>query len=78
MHNYNLHKFIRFEIFEEFYEIHLSLLIYYTRNSRFNLPPVRLDVGKNVTIFQSIKCFNVSVVQLCVPMSDYAFIVNYI
>ena len=41
-------------LFEEFYEPHLSL-----QNSRFNLSPARLDVERNVTIFQSIKCFNV-------------------
>ena len=38
-----------------------------------HLPLVRLDVEKNFTIFQSIEYFNVTPVQLCVPMSDYAF-----
>ena len=60
-HPYNLLKFIRFtmndslKLFEEFYESHIA------RNSRFILPSVRLDVEKNYyTIFQNIKCFNVS------------------
>ena len=64
-------------LFDEFYEPHLSLQNYHTRNSRFNLPPVRLDVERNFAIFQSIKCFNVAPAQLRVPMSDYAFKVNY-
>ena len=48
------------EVFEKFCEPHLSLQNYHTRNLRFNFPPVRLDVEKNFTIFQSIKCFNVA------------------
>ena len=64
-------------LFEEFYEPHLSLQNYHTRNSRFNLPPVRLDVERNFAIFQSIKCFNLAPAQLCVSMSDYAFRMNY-
>ena len=83
MYNYNLPKFIRFtmndrpRLFEEFYEPHLSLQNDHTRNSGFNLPPVRLDVERNITIFQSLKCFNVAPAQLCVPMSDYVFKMNY-
>ena len=67
-------------LFEEFYGPHLSLQNYHTRNSRFNIPPVRLDVERNfaiLSIFLSKKCFNVAPAQLCVPMSDYAFKVNY-
>ena len=66
LYNYDLLKYIRFamndrpKLFEELYEPHLSLQNYYTRNSRFNLPPVKLDVERNFTIFQSIKCFNVA------------------
>ena len=59
------------------HEPYMSLQSYRTRNSRFNLPLVRLDVERNFIIFLSIKCFNVAPVQLCVPMSDYAFKVNY-
>ena len=66
----------RHKLFEEFYEPHLSLQNYHTRNSHFNLPPVRLEVERNFTIFQTIKCFNVAPAQLCVPMSDYALKMN--
>ena len=71
-------KFIRFakndklKIFVKFYESNLSSQNYHTRNSRINLPPVGLDVERNFTILQRIKCFNAAPVQLCVPMSDYA------
>ena len=64
-------------LFEELYEPHLSLQNYHTKNAHFNLPLVRLDTERNCTIFQNIKCFNVALVQLCVPISDYAFKVNY-
>ena len=40
------------KIFEEFYELHLSLQNDHTRNSQFNLPPVRLDVKRNFTILK--------------------------
>ena len=42
----------------------------HTRNSRDNLPPLRLDVERSFTIFHSLKCFSVAPAQLCVPMSD--------
>ena len=58
------------KLFDEVYEPHLSLQNYNTRNFRFNLPPVRLDVERYFAIFQSIKCFTVAPAQLCVPMSD--------
>ena len=48
------------ELYEELYEPHLSMQHYHARNSRFNLLPVRLDVERNFTIFQSVKCFNVA------------------
>ena len=32
------------KLFEEYYEPHSSLQNYHTRYSRFNIPPVRLDV----------------------------------
>ena len=57
------------KLFEKFYEPHLSLQNYHAINSRLNLLPVRLDVGKNFSTFQRIKCFNVVSGQLCVPMS---------
>ena len=60
-----------------FQELHLSLQHYYTINSCFNLSPVRLDVEKNFTIFQSIKCLNVAPAQPSVPTSDYALKMNY-
>ena len=72
-------KLIRFamnnrpKLFEEFYEPHLSLQNDHTRNTRFNLLPVRLDVEWKFTIYQRIKCFNVASAQLCMPISDYAF-----
>ena len=77
--SYMIHKpkFIRFpmndrlKLFEEFYEPYFSLQNCHTRNSLFNLPPVRLDVERNFTIF------NVASAQLCVPMFDYAFEMNY-
>ena len=53
-----------------FENIHFSLQNYYTRNSRFNLYPVRLDV-ENVAIFQSIKCFNTVSAQLFVLICNY-------
>ena len=34
--------------------------ICHTRNSRFNLPPGRLDVESNFAIHKSRKCFNVA------------------
>ena len=37
-------------LFEEFYKPHLSLQNYHARNSRFNLPPVRLDL-KGILLF---------------------------
>ena len=83
VYNYDLLKFIRFamsdrpKLFEEFYEPHLSRQNHHIRNSRFNLPPVRLDVERNFTIFQGIKCFNVAPAQLCVLMSDYACEIIY-
>ena len=83
VHNYYLLKFIRFtmndrtKLFEEFHELHLSLQNYHTRNSCFNLLPVRLDVKRNFTIFQNTKCFNVAPAQLCVPLSDYVIKINY-
>ena len=40
------------KLFEEFYEPYLSLQNYHTRNSRFNLLPVRLDVERNFAIFK--------------------------
>ena len=55
-YNYNLLKFIRFTIngkpklFGEFYETHLCFLNYHTRNSRFNLPPIRLDLDRNFAV----------------------------
>ena len=48
------------KLFVEFYEPHLSLQKYHTRNSHYNLPSVRLDVERNLAISQSIKCFNVA------------------
>ena len=48
-----------------------------TLSDKCFVPPVRLDVERNFAIFQSIKCFNVAPAQLCVPMSDYAFKMNY-
>ena len=39
----------------ELFEPQLSLQDCHTRNSRFNLSPVSLDVGRNFTIFQGIK-----------------------
>ena len=83
MYNYNLFKSIRFtindrpKVFEGLCESDLSLRNYHTRNSRFNLPLVRLDVERNFAIFQSIECFNVASAQLFVPMSDFAFKENY-
>ena len=47
------------KLFKEFHELHSSFQNYHTRNSLFNLSPVRLDVERNFTIFQSVKCFNV-------------------
>ena len=44
-------------LFEEYYEPHLSLQNYHTRNSRFNLAPVRLDVERNFAIFSKYKMF---------------------
>ena len=41
--------------------------IYHSINSRFNVPPVRLDVERKFTICQSIKCFTVRLL-----MSNYA------
>ena len=83
-YNYYLLKFIRFamnnryKLFKEFMNhIYLYKNYYHTRNQRFNLPPVKLDVERNLTSFQSIKCFNIASAQLCVPMSDYAFKMNY-
>ena len=67
----------RHKLFEKFHEPHLSLQNYHSRNSSFNLLPDRLDVERNFTVFQSIKCFNVAPAQLCVPMSDYANKINY-
>ena len=66
----------RHKLFEKFHEPHLSLQNYHSRNSSFNLLPDRLDVERNFTVFQSIKCFNVAAAQLCVLMSDYVFKVN--
>ena len=83
VYNCDLLKLIRLalndrpELFEEFYDPYLSLQHYDTRNSRFYLPPVKLDVERNFPIFQSIKCFNVASTQLCVPMSTYALKTNY-
>ena len=63
VYSYNLLKFIRFamndrpKLFEEFYEPHLSLQNYHTRNSRFNLHPVRLDVEKELRFFSKYKIF---------------------
>ena len=57
------------KLFEEFYEPHLALQNYHTKNSRFILTLDRPDVERNFTIFQIIKCFNVALAQLCVPMS---------
>ena len=59
------------KLFEEFYEEHLILQNYHTRNSHFNLPPVILVVERNFVIFKSIKCFNVAPAHLCVqgPMT---------
>ena len=80
--NSNLLKCIRFamndrpKLFEEFYEPQIYLYNYHTRNSRFNLPPGRLNAERNFAIFQSMKCFNVTPAQLCVPVSDYVFKVN--
>ena len=49
---------------KNFIKPHLSLYNYHTRNSRFNLPSVRLDVETNFAIFQNIKCFTVAAAQL--------------
>ena len=57
VYNYYLPKLIIFsmndrsKLIEEFYEPHLFLQNYHTRYSRFNLPPVRLDVERNFDIF---------------------------
>ena len=43
-------------LFEEFYEPHLSLRNYHTRNSRFNLPPVRLNGKRDFTVkFKAVR-----------------------
>ena len=74
MYNNDFLKFIRFAmndkpmLFEEFYELTLFLQNYYTRNSRFNLPQVRLNVERNFAISQSIDVL-LSPLQLCVPMT---------
>ena len=71
VYNYDLFKLIkvamndRFKLFEEFYKPHLSLKKYYTRNSRFYRPSVRLDVGRNFIIFQRIKCLILLLPSLC-------------
>ena len=56
----------RSKLFEEFYELCSSLQTYHAKIVRFNLPPwpVRLDVERNLTIFQSISCFRVFVLLL--------------
>ena len=50
----------RSKLFQEFYETHLSLQNYHTRNSG-STPPVRLDVERNFAIFQTKK----SVIRTC-------------
>ena len=69
--------YIDLSYIEEFYEPRISLRSYHTRNSRFNPSPVRLDVERNFTIFQSMKYFNVAPAQLSVTMFAYAFKMNY-
>ena len=41
----------RLKLFEEFYEPHLSLQNNHIKDSRFNLPLVRLNVEMNFSIF---------------------------
>ena len=52
-------------------------LIKITMN-KIHVLPGKLDVEKNFTVFQSIKCFNVVPAQLCVPMTNNAFKMNSI
>ena len=54
-------------------EPQLSLFYYLTRDSPFNLPPVRLDVRRTFDNFSKYQCLNVAPAQLCALRSDYAF-----
>ena len=64
------------ELYEGFYYPHLTIQSQHTRNSRFNLPPVRLNFERNF-IFQSKNGYIVAPAQPCVPMFDYVFKRNH-
>ena len=64
IHKLFLLKFIHFmfytnpSIFETYFLNLLPTHHYQTRNSRINLPPTRLQIEKNFTIFQVCKLYN--------------------
>ena len=69
--------YINSELYNEYYVPLLPTHMYNTRNVRINLPPVRLEVERNSTLFQSCKLWNELSDELLEPQSAYSLKVKY-
>lgn len=79
---YFLMKFFRNAILNEsLYHRYFSEYLpdhgYQTRNNRFNLPAIRLEIERNSTIFQAINHYNNLPEPLIQTMSDHTFKISY-
>ena len=69
--------YINSELYNEYYVPLLPTHMYNTRNVRINLPPVRVEVERNSTLFQSCKLLNELSNELLEPQSAYSLKVKY-
>jgi hypothetical protein len=51
-------KFLNTEIYQRYFVPLIPSAIHYTRNQRFNVPSVRLEIEKRSTVYRSVTVFN--------------------
>ena len=77
IHKFELIKFLHkilyknHSIFHKYFSYLLPTHSYLTRNTRINLPQVRLDVGKRFTIYKVCVLMNEIPVELINPQTKY-------
>ena len=78
IYRYFILKFLHYvfyknlELFNKYYVPLLPMHTYETRNTKINLPMVRLEIEKHFTIFQSCKLLNELPNYLMEPQSDFS------
>lgn len=76
IYNYFLTKFLHRvlykddKLYNEYFSQHVPDHRYQIRNKKFNLPPIRVEVERNFTIFRAIELYNSLPDTLKVPLSD--------